>query len=463
MQILMLGANHRTAPVEWRERLSLAGERLDRAFDQVRSRYPLIEMVVISTCNRTELYIARPELEAPSLEQLRVALAEVCGVESPTLEDVTVHLKQEQAVGHLFRVTAGLDSMVVGEPQILGQVKRAYDAANRRHAVGPVLHRVFQQAVATAKQVRAHTGMDERRVSIASVAANFARQIFSHFEDKTIVAIGAGEMAKITLAQLQTLKPARLWIANRSAERAQNLAAALKLDQAVAVGGPRRWEELDELLVEADILVTSTGSTQPIITADRFKPLLRRRKGRPLFIIDIALPRDVDAHLASFDNVYLYNLDDLQSIVAQSLGAQDEKLTEGQALIDEAVRSCISQIQNRDIGQLIRALRTVMHDIGRAEQQRAAAKLIGVPLEDLPDKLDQVLEEHTHRVVNKILHLPLSRLDQRDGDAPLGFTAAALRYLFKLDDHLPTEEENEPEPKCPARQSRALNQTSEPA
>ncbi len=460
MQILMLGANHRTAPVELRERMSLTGERLDSAFDLVRSRFPHVEMVILSTCNRTELYLARPELESPSLDDLRLAFGAVCGIEAATLQDVTLHLKQEQAVTHLFRVTAGLDSMVLGEPQILGQVKRAYESANQRHAVGPVLHRVFQQAIATAKHVRTETGLAERRASVGSAAVDFARKIFSHFEDKTIVAIGAGEMAKITLEHLKLLAPAKLWIVNRSPQRAESLAQALGLNEP-SRGGPRPWSELDQLLVEADIVVTSTGATEPIITAERFKPLVRRRRSRPLFLIDIALPRDVEPAVASFNNVYLYNLDDLQQVVAQTLGEHDEKLAACESAISEAVKACVSQIQTRDIGQLIGTLRQMLHEMGKAEQQRAAAKLAAVAPEDLPERIDQVLEEHTHRLVNKILHLPLSRLDRRNADAPLGFTAAALRYLFKLDEQgdaptaddastTPRAERTCPNPKTPS-------------
>lgn len=442
MQILMLGANHRTAPVELRERLSLAGDRLDEAFQLVRGRYPHVELVILSTCNRTELYLARPELEQPSIEDLRAAMSTLCGLDDATLQDITINLKQDEAVTHLFRVAAGLDSMIVGEPQILGQVKRAYDSANQRHAVGPVLHRVFQQAIATAKQVRTETGLAQRRASVGSAAVDFARRIFSHFEDKTVVAIGAGEMAKVTLQHLRQLNPARLWIVNRSPQRAQHLAEALKLTDP-HTSGPRPWSELDQLLVEADIVVTSTGATEPIITAEQFKPLVRRRRSRPLFMIDIALPRDVEPAVGSLNNVYLYNLDDLQQVVAQSLGEFDEKLATCEAAVAEAVRACVSQIQTQDIGQLIATLRNVMHEMGRAEQQRAIAKLSHLPPDELAQRIDQVLEEHTRRLVNKILHLPLSRLDRRNADAPLGFTAAALRYLFKLDEYM-AESQSEP-------------------
>jgi glutamyl-tRNA reductase len=291
-----------------------------------------------------------------------------------------------------------------------------------------VLHRVFQQAISVARQARAATGIDAGRLSVGSVAVDFARQVFEHVDDKTVAAIGAGEMAKITLKHFLSLKPGKLWLTNRSHDRAEKLAATLGLTP--GHGGVRPFADLDELLVEADIVLTSTGSHEPIVTAERFKPLIRRRRSRPLFIIDLGLPRDVEPSVGALKNIYLYNLDHLRAVVDETRGQRSEQVEACEAILLEAVRACMAEVQNRDVGRLVRALRQRLHEIGRAEQARTGRKLESLG----HDALQPLLEEHTHRLINKILHLPLAQLDRREPDAPLGFYAAALRRLLDLDE-----------------------------
>ncbi len=428
MHVMMLGINHRTAGVELRERLAISGTQLDSVVEQLRERFPAAEVVILSTCNRTELYIARPSRAAPSVDQVKAYLIEMSGLDPEVVGGALVDLRNEQAVNHVFRVACGLESMVLGEPQVLGQVKRAYEAAHGRGVVGPVLHQVFQRAIRVAKRVRTQTGIASGRVSIGSVAVDFAKQIFERFDDKTIVGIGAGELAKPMLGYLKRLRPAKLWVANRSPDKAQVIASKLGLGG--EAGGARPYEELDELLVEADIVLTSTGASQPIVTAERFKPVWRRRRHRPLFMIDTAVPRDVEPAVGEFENVYLYNLDDLQRVVERTHGRREGLVEVCEAMLTEAVSSCMSQVQNRDIGQLVSALRKHLHDIGLAEQQRTMRKLAAGGAEGLTHEL---IEEHTQRLINKVLHLPLSQLDSRKPASSLGFYAAALRELFGLD------------------------------
>ena len=430
MRIVMLSISHRTAPVALRERIAVGADRLDDALRSFRSQYPAVETVLISTCNRTELYIARPTHEPPTFEQLDQFLAGLSGVDAAQITAAAVHRDQEQAVAHLFRVATGLESMVLGEPQILGQVKRAYETASSLQTVGPVLHRVFQQAIAVAKQVRGESGIDEGRVSVGSVAVDFASQIFERFDDKVMAAIGAGDMAKLTLRHLQKLRPAKLWLTNRSRDRAEALATKMNLGG--DAGGVRPFDELDQLLIEADIVLTSTGATEPIITAKRFKPIIRRRRMRPIFIVDIAVPRDVEPAVGNLGNVYLYNIDDLQRVVAKTYESRSAQVEQCERLIFDSVRSCLASVQHRDIGHLIRMLREQLHHHGDAERRRTLRKLAATAPDELAETLDRVLEEHDHRLVNKILHMPLSQLDQNNPDAPLGFYAAALRHLFGL-------------------------------
>lgn len=440
MKITLVGISHHTAPVSLREKLALSTEQAARAAGELRRRYPAVEVVILSTCNRVEWYIARPAQQPPEGDELRAFIAEQCGVSSADLLAASIHRDNQQAVEHLFRVASGLESMVLGEPQVLGQIKRSYEQAAALGVVGVSLHRLFQQAIGTGKQVRRETGIDEGRVSVGAAAVDFARQIFESFDDKVVVGIGAGEMAKLTLKHLLSLQPRKLWLVNRSIERAAALAAKLNLSgDAGPFGGVRRFEDLDELLVEADIVMTSTGSPAPIITAERFKPLLKRRRSRPLFLIDIAVPRDVEQQVGALSNVYLYNIDDLQQVVEHTHAARAEHAQQASATLLRAAETCMAEIQNHDIGTLIRELRQRLHDLGEVERLRTLRRMESAPREQLP----QLLEEHTQRVINKILHLPVSQLDRRQPAAVLGFFAAALRRLFSLDGGRPIDESSD--------------------
>jgi glutamyl-tRNA reductase len=441
MRLLMLGFNHRTAPLELREALAFDHDKAAAAIDDLRRLHPASECVLLSTCNRTELYIARPIHDPPTIDDLRRFVAEHTGVALQTVRSASIHREQDQAATHLFRVSVGLDSMVLGEPQILGQVKRAYERASERDAVGPILHRLFQGAITAAKQARTQTGIDQGRTSVSSVAVAFARNIFDHFNDKAVLAIGAGEMVKAALASLQREQPGRLMLVNRTHQRAIDLANALGI--AGEQHGARAWDDLDRLLVEADIVVSCTGATQPIVTGERFKPLLKKRRGRPLFLLDLAVPRDIDPAVGAMRNVYLYNLDDLQRAVKATEQDRQELVARCEGLLQEHVDRCMGDIRHRDVGRLVKQLRERLHDIAKEEHGRTARKLAALNGEATPDGLQDLLEQHNHRLVNKILHLPLSQLDRRDPEANLGFYAAALRRLFDLQDQSDMTEDAE--------------------
>lgn len=448
MQLLMIGLNHRSADVALRERLCLTGARLDETLQRLRELNAHAELAALCTCNRTELYIARPELEPPRREDLEVILAQVGGVAVEQIQSACAFYKQDEAAKHLFEVAAGLDSMVLGEPQILGQVKRAYDDANARGLIGPILHRVFQEAIASAKNIRQQTSINEGRMSVGSVAVDFAKRIFSHFGDKTVLAVGAGEMAKIVIRHLHQLRPKQLWLTNRSEQRARDLMQTLRLtDESSAAVQP--MDRLDDLLAQADIVLTSTASSHAILTAPRFKLIHRRRRARPLFLIDLALPRDVAPQVGEFSNVYLYNLDDLQAVSAETRDQRCAELQTCRAMIDQSVRAVINRIQHRDIGQLIRQLRNQLQALGEHERRRTLRRIESGALENQPELLNAILDEHTNRLINKFLHLPLAQLDRRDADAPLAFSAAALRHLFQLDDS-PAASPTQPQPPTPA-------------
>ncbi len=427
MRLTLIGVNHRTAPVALREQLALAGDRLEQFLAGFRAQFADAEVIPLSTCNRTEIYVAHPLHHRPGGAELRALLAQTAGVPLTEVEAHTIQRQNEQVIHHLFRVLCGLESMVLGEMEILGQTKRAYEQAVQRGHVAGVLHTVFQQGFAAAKHIRSQTGIDAGRRSVASVAIDFARQIFDDFTDKVVVGVGAGEMIKLTLRHLLELHPRQICLANRTPARAADLLEFLQVP--ATLGSVRSLDDLDQLLVEADILVTCTGSPEALITANRFRSMVRLRRYRPLFIIDMAVPRDVTEDVAGLPNVYLYNIDDLQQVIASNAQQRQQEVAAAELLLGQMVQQCHQEIMHRDLGQLIAALRTQLHGLGAREQERTLKKLANCP----PEQLPRLLEEHTQRLVNKILHLPLSQLDRRNADTPFGFYAAALRRLFQLE------------------------------
>ena len=450
MRLIMLGINHRTAPLELREALAFDPEQAAEAIRDLRQAYPASECALISTCNRTELYLARPIHDPPTIEHLRDFITAQAGADADAVRSASIHREQDEAATHLFRVTSGLDSMVLGEPQVLGQIKRAYELADQCEAVGPILHRLFQGAITASKSVRRQTGIDQGRTSVSSVAVAFAKNIFDHFGDKTVLAIGAGEMIKASLASLRREDPKRLLLINRTHQRAIDLAQQLELTG--SDHGARAWDDMDSLLIEADIVVSCTGANEPIVTEERFKPLLKKRRGRPLFMLDLAVPRDLDPKIGSLRNVYLYNLDDLQQAVEATESGRKELVKEVEDLLRSHIDRCMGEIRHRDVGRLVKQLRQRLHDIAHEEQGRTAKKLASLNGQSTEQSIEDLLAQHNHRLVNKILHLPLSQLDRSEPDAPIGLYAAALRRLFDLQEQpdMPPESPPESSPDLPA-------------
>ncbi len=428
---MMLGINHRTATVELREQMTVSDAALPNALQALSQRFKGCECVILSTCNRTEYYIARESHAEPTAEALRAYVAQQANMPLETLDAAVIVREQDAAATHLFSVAAGLDAMVLGETQVLGQVRRAYDAAARAGTARRVLHTLFQQAIATAKEIHNTTDIGAGRQSVGSVGVEFIRQVFETLHDKTLLCIGAGDVGKVVLQHAMRLTPQRVLLTSRTTDRAASLARQLRLT--TDRGGVRPWESLDTLLVEADVVIAATGATQPILTAAQLKPLLRKRRGRPLFILDAAMPRDIDPAVGSLSNVYLYNLDDLRPVVERTLAGRQGELDRCRAQVRGAASVCINQVQHQDIGRLIRALRTRLHDLADDERQRTTRKLSHCVSAEHTRQIEALLDEHTRRLINKVLHLPLSRLDDTDPEAPLGFYAAALRRLFDLD------------------------------
>jgi glutamyl-tRNA reductase len=313
--------------------------------------------------------------------------------------------------------------MVLGETQILGQVREAYDAASQMGACGAILNPLFQRAIAVGKEVLSATGIAEGRVSVASVAVDYARRIFDSFADKTVLSIGAGKMAALVLQSFAALKPKRLLVCNRNAEKANALAARFS-------GEAADFDRLDDHLVAADIVVSSTGSAHPIITAARVASLRKAMRYRPIFMIDIALPRDVEAAVGDLENVYLCNIDDLQQVVAQTLSQRSGALDAARAIVNKHVDGFVAAQRTREMGPLIDRLANRYHALASEELKRTINKLT-----NLSEAERSHLEELTRRIVNKLLHDPITML--RNTEGMHGTTSQylhALERLFKLEE-----------------------------
>jgi glutamyl-tRNA reductase len=425
-KLLLAGFNHATAPLALRERLAFPGEERRRALAAFRERFKEAEAVLISTCNRVELYTARPVHGNPRAEELAEFLAAFHALPTGDVAPHLYHRTDRDAVGHLFAVASSLDSMVLGETQILGQVREAYDAAREAASAGPVLHPLFQRAIAVGKQVRTQTTLGEGRLSVASVAVDYARQIFDHFNDKTVLCIGAGKMATLVLQSFGALKPGRLLVCNRSEGKAEALAQRFG-------GQVAPFERLGEHLVAADVVISSTGAASPIITRKQFEDLRRQRRYRPIFLIDIALPRDVEPAVGEIENVYLYNIDDLQKVVAETQSSRQGAIAAAKAIVDQQVDEFLAWSRQREIGPTIDKLYQRYHEVAQAEVGRAMNKLPSLSAAER-----EHVEQLARRIVNKLLHDPVQML--RNGEALHGSAPQylhALERLFKLAEEPP--------------------------
>lgn len=425
-RLRLLGLSHHTAPLEQRERLAFGRNELVDALRQLQPELgEASECILLCTCNRVELYAALEAaiVETGNVPDLCSRLCATRGIDPATVTGGTYSAVGEGVVRQLFRVAGSLDSLVPGEQQILGQVRSAYEASQEAQTSGPLLHSLFQRAIAVGKEIQRSTALSAGRLSIGSVAVGYAEEIFDHLDDKTVLCIGAGKMTRLVLDRLrEKVMPRRLVVCNRNAQKARSFAAPFG---GVGVG----LEALDDELAKADIVITGTGSREPILTANRIKPVLRRRRYQPLFIIDIAVPRDVEPAVGKLTNVYLYDVDDLQSAVERTLEGRREAISEAEAIVERHVHAYIAWHRGRDVGPTIDRLYEFAHEVAAQEARRTVRKL------GTPDEAQQAaIAEMSRRIVNKLLHPPVSKLRQTPGDDRHGIAYRhAIQQLFELD------------------------------
>jgi glutamyl-tRNA reductase len=430
VKLNMIGCSHKTSGLALRERLAFTPTQTADALAAWRADHAHTEAVLLSTCNRIELYTATadrdPDFDADA------ALHHLADFHNVPIEDVrgaVLRLDDTDVVRHLFSVAASLDSMVVGEAQILGQVREAYELAGRIGSTGPVTHHLFQTAMRVARRVTNETTLHRHRLSIPSVAiADFASRVFERFDDKQVLVVGAGAMAQETLQYLLDVGTQHLTILNRDAARAQSLAAQSLAAQCRGTTAP--WSTLIDQLVEADLVVSTTGSDRPIVTLETFRrEVARRRHQRPLFILDLAVPRDFDPAIKEELGVYLFGLDDLTEVCERNRAARAKELPAAEQIVAEETARFVGEVRHRATGPIIARFRE-----GLEQSQAAELKRLFDRLPELDERSRREIEQFADRLVGKMLHPPLESLrDESQSGSPHGLLEA-LQRLFQLKD-----------------------------
>jgi glutamyl-tRNA reductase len=423
MKLCLVGCNHHKAALDVRQKLAFSEQQVGEALGRWRERFPGSELALLSTCNRVELYAAAPR-ELPRPAAFATALLEYHGVEPTAMGEHLLEVTEREAAAHLFRVAASLDSMVVGEPQILAQVKQAYRLAREAGTTGPYLDDLFQSAVRTARRVHNETDLHKHRVSIPSVAiADFASRVFERFDDKHVLVLGAGEMADETLRYLTDAGARQIYVVNRDAER--GAALAKKWD-----GQWFPWEARWHQLVAADVVVSTTSATSAVVTgADFARFVAPQRRQRSLFILDLAAPRDFAAEIGDFLGVYLYSLDDLQAACDRNRAARSRELPAAEKIVQSETSRFLATAHHRAAVPVITDLRRGFEGEKTAELSRLFNKL---PELDEHQRLE--IQQFADRLVNKMLHPPLKSIrDASENGAPHGLLDA-LRRLFGLEE-----------------------------
>jgi glutamyl-tRNA reductase len=419
VHLLLVGANHRTAPIALRERLDFSSRGLGLALRALAARVAVKEAALVSTCNRVELYVV-----CENVSQTQADLARfVCDFHGLAPDLVSPHLYAStdgDAARHLFRVASGLDSLVVGEPQILGQVKDAYGAAAAEHTTGPLLSRLFHWAFAVGKRVRSETALAEGAVSVSFAAVALARKIFGSLSGRSVLVIGAGEMGKLTALHLKAQGIRQLLISSRTPSHAEQLAAE--------VGGVvSTWNRLPQALLESDIVITATGAATPVLDRAQVEAAMPASRTRPLFLIDIAVPRDVAPEAGEIEQVFLYNIDDLQSLVRENLEKRGGEIGKAEDIVAEEAGKFGAWQRSRGAIPTVVALRQRFESIRRAELERLEPKL-----SQLPPEARQRLDDVTRLIVEKLLLSPTEQLKAAGDPELVSQYADLLSRLFGL-------------------------------
>jgi glutamyl-tRNA reductase len=422
-EIFIVGLNHRSAPIEVRESVAFEKSQITEALGLLRNLSAVRESVILTTCNRVEVVAAAPETDRAMqavkgfLDQQRSSSI------NGSLSDHLYTYRGSDAVRHLFRVAASLDSMVVGEPQILGQLKEHYNVAQKAGTVGAVLHRLFHKSFFVAKRVRTETGIASRAVSVSSVAVELAARIFDRFEEKTVMLIGAGKMGDLMARHLQRCGVKSIMVTNRTFERAVELAEKIR-------GNPIRYDDFPRYLQLADLVIGCAGASEVLVDAGMVEKVLRERKQAAMFFIDIGDRRNFDPEINAIDNAYIYNIDDLKSVAEENLNERSSEAEKAECIVQEEVGSFFDWLSSLEQVPTITALIEKLELI----RQKEITKSLSGSLKDLSERQKQAMEDMTAAMMKKVLHAPIMHLKQNaDSEYELMYIAA-LKRLFDLED-----------------------------
>jgi len=421
--IVLIGINHKTAPVELRECIAFSKDDTDAALESLSQKPAIKEVMLFSTCNRVELLLVTDQ-KHEATASAKMFIADFNRIPLARFEKALYVYDGDEAVRHVFRVAASLDSMMVGEPQILGQVKDAYRFATQKKTTGVILNRLLHRTFFVAKRVRSETGIGDHAVSISYAAIELGKKIFGSLERKKVLLIGAGEMAELAVDHLIRNKVGDILVANRTFERAVELAKGFN-------GKAVQFEEIPSCLELVDIIISSTGSPNLIVTRDQVKGVIRSRKNRPLFFIDIAVPRDIDPEINRLTNSYVYDIDDLKGVIEDNIEDRQAEALKGERIVDEAVLKFRKWQESLDLVPTIVALRTKFEAIAATEIKKT------IQARRMSEKDTQAVQRMTQAIINKILHDPTMYLKNHisHGNKPLFIDST--RKLFNLDDTEP--------------------------
>jgi glutamyl-tRNA reductase len=418
-EIILIGANHKTASVELRECLAFSEDETVQALEKLKQKKNIREVFLFSTCNRTEVLFIPDGTD--NIKTIKNFFAEFKNIALPKFEDSLYIYKDDAAINHLFKVASSLDSMIIGEPQILGQVKAAFKTATTNNSSGVILNRLLHKTFSIAKKVRKETGIGDNAVSISYAAVELAGKIFSDLSTKSVMLIGAGEMAELAVEHLLSNNVKKIIVANRTFENAVNLAEKFH-------GQPVKFEEMELMLQEVDIVISSTGATQYILTQSQIKEVMHTRKNRPLFFIDIALPRDIDPDVNRISNTYLYDIDDLQNIVNDNIGKREKETIKAQRLIEQAVIKFKKWLKDLEVVPTIIAVKDKIEKITEIETEKTL-----LTLNHLSKKDSDAIKRMTKAIASRILHDPIRFLKEPGAHRENSFYLNAARQIFDLD------------------------------
>lgn len=428
MNIVVVGLSHKTAPVEIREKVAFAPTEMEAPSQQLLALPTVAEGVIVSTCNRVELYVASRTPEAAIIE-MKKFLADYHALPAEKLNEHLYEYEGEDAIRHVLRVASSLDSMVVGEPQILGQIKTSFGYATEFKTSGLILNRFLHKAFSVAKRVRTETAIASNAVSVPFAAVELARKIFDTLDDKTVMLIGAGEMCELAAKHFINNGVKKVLVTNRTFARAEKLAAELEC------GVPVTFENFREQLHRVDIVLSSTGAPDYVLEAKKVKEVIKARRHKPMFMIDIAVPRDIDPLANKIDGIYLYDVDDLQGVVQANLKERGKEAAKAEKIIEGEIQQFQKWMSTLEVKPTIVALRRQLDQVRKTELEKTLSNL-----SDLDKKQRKAVEAMTNAIVNKILHHPTNILKQSQNGSDGDHYIDAVRALFDL------PENTEPQP-----------------